>query len=266
MKVITKYLRIYFQFWRLAFSQGTVYRADTFFLLLSVSLYLLQNWTYFSSIFRSIPVVGGWTTPEYAFLLVTYSLNWGIFKLFYGRTMEDMIDKIFTGQFDYVLLRPISSRFLGYCCPPLIKGSLTNFLNLPLFLFVVLRFHLFTSWTNLFLYLLYLFIGQVIVFSFSQLAVVTSFFTNNASEVYAIFENAWDQSAYPGEAFTGSVFFILSYVVPIILFASFPARVFLGKVTNTTDFIFPVIVAVICLCFSNFCYRLGIKNYTSAGG
>lgn len=266
MKVITKYLKIYSHFWKLAFSQGAVYRVDTFFLLISVVLYLLQNWTFFSRVLQSVPSVGGWTIPEYTFLLATFSLNIGSFKLFYGRTMEDVIDKIFTGQYDYTLLRPMSSRFLSYFCPPLVKGIFTNILNIVFVIFIIFHFHLFTTWSNSLLYILYLFVGQLIIFSCSQMAVTTSFFTNNASDIYAIFENAWDQAAYPGEAFTKSTFFVLSYVIPIILFASFPTRIFLGKVVNPLDFIWPIIVASVCLFVSNTFYKLGIKNYTSAGG
>ncbi|MFA7301273.1 MAG: ABC-2 family transporter protein [Candidatus Shapirobacteria bacterium] len=266
MKVITKYLTIYLKFWKIAFSQGTVYRADTVFLFLAVLLYLVQYYFYFGSILKALQTVGGWTLPEYTLLLATFSMNWGLFKLFYGRTMEDVIDKVFTGQYDYTLLRPINAKFLSYFCPPLIKSFPSVMFNIILLVFVINYFSIAIDIWLLFLYIIYLFIGQVIIFSFSQIAISTAFFTNDANEIYAIFENAWDQASYPGEAFTKGIFFTLSYVIPIILFASFPTRVLLGKVSNPVEFLYPIMVSIICIFVSNKFYKLGIKNYTSAGG
>jgi ABC-2 type transport system permease protein len=266
MKVITKYLRIYSHFWKLAFSLGTVYRVDSFLLFVAVGLYLIQNFVFFGSVFRSLPQVGGWTLPEYMLLLSIFSLNWGIFKMFYGRTMESAIDMIFTGQYDYLLLKPINARFLSYFCPPLIKSFPSVMFNLALVVFVIITQHLAVTPVSIGISFVYLFLGQLIIFSFSEMATTTAFFTNNASDVYAIFENAWDQAAYPGEAFTKSIHFILTFVIPIALFASFPAKVLLGKVSNPFEYFYPIIVAAICLTISNIFYKFGIKNYTSAGG
>jgi ABC-2 type transport system permease protein len=266
MKVITRYLHLYLRFWQLAFSLGTVYRADTFFLFLSVILYLLQSFTFFGFTFRQLPDIGGWTFPQYSILLATYSLNWGLFKLLYGRVMEDVIDRIFTGQYDYYLLRPINARFLSYFCPPLIKSFPSVATNAIFLLWLLHYFNFSPPILNITIFIIYLILGQIIVFSFSQIAVVTSFFTNNAADIYAIFENAWDQSSYPGEAFTKSVHFTLTFIIPIILFASFPAKVLLGKVDNQLEYFFSPLVAVISLTVSNYFYQLGVKNYTSAGG
>ncbi len=266
MKVITKYFKIYSHFWRLAFSLGTVYRVDSLLLFIAVGLYLIQNFVFFGSVFRSLPQIGGWTLPEYSLLLSIFSLNWGLFKTFYGRTMEDVIDKVFTGQYDYYLLRPINTRFLSYFCPPLIKSFPSVVFNIIFVAYIIITQHIIITPILLALGITYLIIGQVIIFSFSEIATSTSFFTNNASDIYAIFENAWDQASYPGEAFTKSIHFVLSFIIPITLFASFPTKVLLGKVTNPVEYIYPVIVAGVCSIVSNKFYKFGIKNYTSAGG
>jgi len=199
-------------------------------------------------------------------LLSIFSLNWGIFKMFYGRTMESAIDMIFTGQYDYYLLKPINARFLSYFCPPLIKSFPAVMFNLTLVVFVIITQHIIVTPASIVVSLIYLFLGQLIVFSFSEMATTTAFFTNNANDIYAIFENAWDQAAYPGEAFTKSVHFTLTFVVPIVLFASFPTKVLLGKVSSPIEYIYPVNVAAICLIISHIFYKVGVKNYTSAGG
>lgn len=266
MKAIARYLRLYLHFWQIAISQGAVYRVDSLLLFVAVALYLVQSFTFFSSLLRSLPTVGGWTLPEYTLLLATYSFNWGVFKLFYGRTMEDVVDKVFTGQLDYTLLRPINARFLSYFCPPLIKSVPSVGFNILFIIWVVNYFQLTVTPISVLLYLLYLFVGQVIIFSFAQIAVTTSFFTNDASEIFAIFENAWNQASYPGEAFSKSIFFLLSFVVPIILFASFPTRILLGKNLLPYEYFTPFFVATICLAISNGFYKLGIRHYTSAGG
>lgn len=266
MKVITKYLRIYLHFWKLAFSQGSTYRVDSLLLFVAVALYLAQNFVFFDSLFRSLPQIAGLNISQYLLLLSIYSLNWGIFKVFYGRTMESSIDLIFTGQYDYHLLRPINVRFLSYFCPPQFKGLPSVIFNFIFVIFIIISQNIHPTPINLFLGSVYLIIGQVIIFSFAQVATATAFFTNNASDIYAIFENAWEQASYPGEAFTKSIYILLSFIIPIILFASFPARVILGQVTNPVEYLYPPFVAIICLFISNSFYLFGIKNYTSAGG
>ncbi len=266
MKVITRYCRIYAHFWQLAFSQGSVYRVDTILLFVAVVLYLIQSFTFSSTLLSSIPLVGGWNFSQYSILLATYSLNWGIFKMFYGRTMEDVVDKIFTGQMDYFLLRPINHRFLCYFCPPLIKSFPSVIFNLFFLVWLLYRFSVpITTW-SLSLYIFYLLIGQIIIFSFAQTAVSTAFFTSDASEIFPIFENAWNQANYPDDAFNQSVRNFITFVIPIALFSSFPAKVLLHRVQFGYEYFIPIIVAAVCLLVSNIIYHRGVKNYTSAGG
>lgn len=67
--------------------------------------------------------------------------------------------------------------------------------------------------------------------------------------------------------FSGKVLFILTYVVPITIFASYPTSLFLGKMELTLfNLLYPVAVGIIALILSNMFYKWGLKNYTGAGG
>lgn len=267
MRVLARYAKIYLRFWKIATTLTAMYRFDTFMLFVGVILALLLNTLFFKLIFEAIPSLGSWSFYETVLLIGIFQVNWGIVKIFYGRAMEDVIEKIFDGSFDFYLLKPVNERFLAYLLPPLFKGIPSALSGVVFIIFALQDVDVNITFGSVTLLVFYLFVAQVIAFSFFQFAVSLSFFSGRSDQVFAVFENAWHFARYPAEVFSGKVLFILTYIIPITIFASYPTSLFLGKMELTLfNLLYPVVVGIIALIFSNMFYKWGLKNYTGAGG
>ncbi len=260
-----KYIKIYTHFWKVGLSLATMYRTDTLMLLFGVILMLAVNITFFWLIFGTTPEIGGWNIYEMILLFGVYHVNWGILKLFYGRTMENVIEKVFNGQYDFYLLKPISSRFIAYTLPPNFKGIPSTTASIIFFFVGFSNVDVTVTAQNILVLVGYCLLGQLAAFSFLQLAVSSSFLSGRSEEVFGVIENAWLYAGYPGNVFTGKVFALLTYIVPITIFASYPTALFLGKIDfSFKNLLIPVVVALGSFLISNAFYKFGVKNYTSA--
>lgn len=267
MKVLAKYIKVYLEFWKVATAMSAMYRVDTLMLFLGVILAISLNTLFFGLIFDAVPSLGSWSFHEVVLLVGIFQVNWGILKIFYGRAMEDVIEKIFDGTFDFYLLKPVNERFLAYLLPPLFKGIPSALSGVVFIISSLQNVDVNITFGSVFLLVFYLLVAQVIAFSFFQFAVSLSFFSGRSDEVFAVFENAWFFARYPAEVFSGKVLFALTYIIPITIFASYPTSLFLGKMEMTLfNLLYPVLVGIAALIFSNIFYKLGVKHYTGAGG
>ena len=266
MRALTKkYLKIYVHFWKVAFKLTALYRSDTIMLMVGVALALGLNALYFNAIFESTKSLGGWNIYEVFFLLGVFQSNWGFFKMLYGKAMETTMDKIFDGGYDFLLLKPINERFIAFTLPPMFKSIPAQIVGFVFIIYSLPNISLVISPTTLGIFALYTLISQLIVFSVFQAVITVAFSSGKSDELYAIIEHAWQYARYPGDLFSGKVFVILTFIIPITLFASYPTALLLGKVELTAyNIIYPLVVGFGIFWLSNQYYKYGIKKYSSA--
>lgn len=265
MKSVVKYLKIYAHFWKVAFSLATMYRADSIMLLIGVVLALSLNMVFFDLVFQNTPIIGGWNFNEVIFLLGVFQTSWGIGKVLYHRQMEEVVDLIFYGTYDFFLLKPIEPRFLAYLLPPLTKGISSAATGAVFMAIAWSRLGVSPNLAQIIVFLLYLLVGHLVLFSFCQIAIALSFSNDRSDEVFAVFENAWMYSRYPKEIFKGKVYAFLTYIVPITIFTAFPASILLGKTEiSFSALAIPIVVALVFLTISNRAYKMGLRRYTGA--
>jgi len=262
---IKKYVKIYKHFWKISWKYVVQYRVDSFLFIVAlffvISTYVIQ----FGLVFKQVPLIEGWTYAEVLFVLGIYEVNFGIFKIFYGRTMEDAIEKIFMGDYDFFMLKPIKARFLAYFLPPLFKAVPGTVGGVAFLVFTIRNLGIPFGYVELLLLIFYILVSQLLVISFFQIAVTLAFFTGRSDEVWGIVENIWFYARYPKDIFSGKTLLLFTFFIPITLFASYPASVILGKDSiSVMGVLFPLFVATLFCGMSNAFYRYGVSKYTSA--
>lgn len=262
---IKKYISIYKQFWKLSAKLSLLYRADSLMLLVGVILVLGINILFFDLIFDTTGDLGGWGFYEIILLQGIFQMTWGFSKLMFLKAMETAMEKIFDGEFDFLLLKPINEKFLAFALPPMTKGLPTQIAGVLFVIIGLSNINIEITVLKIVFMVIYAIIAQVILFSTFQIIIAITFYSGQADEIFSVLEHAWQYARYPGTVFEGKVYAFLTFIVPVTIFASYPTAILLGKVIFTPwNLLYPMLVAIGMLTLSNNLYKMGVKSYSSA--
>ena len=110
------YLRLIAQFQKASAQQEMAYRANFFISILHSLLNLGTGVLGLVVLFGQVQVIQGWEMPAALTLLGVYLTIGGLRNLCFGPSLDrlaGMDGEIWTGKFDFTLLRPVSVQFLA---------------------------------------------------------------------------------------------------------------------------------------------------------
>ena len=214
---------------------------------------------------ETITSLRGWSRDEVLFVYGYSLMPTALFNLL-GPNLYQFGDKyIIQGQFDRVLLRPLSSLAQVLCE----SFNLESIANLVVGIAVLL-------WSSHhvgihFGFLDYVWIlistisGAVILLSVFILLSSLSFHFEDRVGVAPPFYNLIMFGRYPVTIFNSVLQFILSWVVPFAFIAFYPSTRFLGRDGFMGYCYATPLVALVCFGIANFFWGFGVKRYASAG-
>lgn len=214
-------------------------------------------------IYKSGAGFPGWNFHEVIFIQSLFLVSNGMNGIFFSNVIWQTMDHIREGNFEIVLLKPVSPLFflvsrsfnldsLG----GMTGGLVLCFLTLP---------HLqgITA-ASTFMFLLMFSGGLAVQSGFSLLMAATSFIWVGNSRLHEIFESVASFGRYPVSIFPQAVRFFSTFIIPVGMIAFYPASILLGK----SSFLFlPALIP--CIAFflvSKTIYNRMIKLYEGVGG
>jgi ABC-2 type transport system permease protein len=220
-------------------------------------------------LFSHIKALGGWSLWEVAFLYGIAGISFAIADLFIGH-IEDLHLQIRSGQFDVVLLRPVSSLLQVIAADLSIRrvGKLSQ----ATIVFAIALAHLDVHWTAGRVIVLGAAIasGAVIFGSIWLLGACLTFFTIGSGEISNSFTYGGNMFAsYPLDIFGPWLRRFLAYVVPLAFVAYVPAVYVLGKPDAlhlpAALRVAEPLVAAASAAVGGFTWRFSVRHYRSSG-
>lgn len=234
MKTLQLYFRVLSAFFRNAWSRETSFQANFLVTLITRGFWFAVQIMLFDLIYRQVREINDWNREEYFAFMATGMLINAIVEAFFMPNCAEFSELIRTGNLDFALLKPIDTQFLisfekmdlGMFTQILLAGGLLGY--------ALWRHGTPPSPTTVCFYLLL--IGAAVCFFYSlmiSLAALSIFFGRNQGLLdfwfYITIFARYPSSIYSGSP-TGEVIrFTFSYVLPILLVVTVPARVLLGK-------------------------------------
>jgi ABC-2 type transport system permease protein len=214
-------------------------------------------------------LLAGWTLPEVAYLYATGTLAFNLADVF-ASEVEYLPDRIRTGTFDRLLVRPVSPLLQLLAEEFALRRAAKVVESLA-----VLAYALWATdvdWTPLRVAMVPLTVvsGSVIFAAIWVTTATLAFWTTEASETASAFTyggNLFTQ--YPLGVYGDWMRRFLGFVIPLAFVAYFPARYVLDKhdslgLPRALDFSAPL-VAVIAVAVAARVWRAGLDHYTSTG-
>lgn len=263
MNIINKYLKLILRYTRLSILDLKQFPFEIFMKIISLGFDVLFVFLFWISISNLGISYGNWNKYEIFILTGCATISDAIAQFTFG--FRDIENTVLTGNFDNYLLRPINvifsimaeKFFIFWIIGQLLVGSLIIIISKTVGHLVI---------QNVFLAIIIIIFGT---FTFRLIYGTVSlmcFWIGRCSSFREIIFSIDVAKNYPIDIFGHTVFNILTYLLPISLLATLPAKVMLGKEKHV---LFIVLLSLLLFVIWFIIFKLILKKallkYQSTG-
>jgi ABC-2 type transport system permease protein len=259
---MTRYLRLFALQFRVSAASAMAYRAN--FLIEGVMSVLWMGLTLLPLIvvFEQKTELAGWDRPS-ALIVMAYFL--GVHAILEGTispSLVDLVEKIRSGSFDYVLLKPIDAQAM-ISASRYEPWKIFDLLGAIALLIYALAQRGAPSPGNLALGMLLFAAGVLAAYALWVLCAAASFWVVRLDNLMFLLGAIFDIARWPVQAFPGAWRFIFTFIIPVAVMTTYPAMALLGKL-DTSATLATAGGSVALLVLSRVVWRTAIRSYTSA--
>lgn len=228
------YLRVLWMFFSNALVRELTFRSNFVITVITRAFWFTAQITLFHIIYASVNDISGWSREEYFAFMATGMLINAFVEAFFMPNCANFSELIRTGNLDFALLKPIDPQFLisfekmdlAMLNQVVLAGGLLTY--------ALVQIGQPVQPVPALLYLMY--VGVAVLFFYSLMIALasTSIWFGRNQGLYDFWFYITVFARYPQSIYTGSpaaelLRFTFSYVLPILLVVTVPARVLLEK-------------------------------------
>lgn len=206
--------------------------------------------------------IGGYTLDQMILFFLTYQLV-DTLPQFFFRSVYRFRRYVTTGDFDYFLIKPLSPLFrslLGEADPLDIPMIILSIVFILLF---INKVFLTVTIYNLFLYVILIINALFISLAFHIGVLSLGIVTTEIDNAIMFYRDVTQMGRIPVNIYKQPINSFLTFVIPVGIMMTFPAKALLGLLS--LNFIFlSFIISFIFLSVSLFFWRQALKFYSSA--
>ncbi len=270
MSSIGMYRRVLTTFFRNSLLRELTFRGNFLITLVTRGFWFTMQIVMFDLIYRNVNRINDWSREEYFGFMATGMLINAIVETFFMPNCARFSELIRTGDLDFALLKPIDTQFLVSLEKMELAMMSQILFSGGLLVYSVTSAQHLVTWSELGMY--GLLIVAAVTFFYSLmigLAATSIFFGRNQGLLdfwfYVTIFARYPSSIYSGSP-TAEVFrFLFSYVLPILLVVTVPARVLLGKALEPSWLSWLTILsAALTFVVSRAIFHWSLRYYRSA--
>ncbi|MEZ6130471.1 MAG: ABC-2 family transporter protein [Planctomycetaceae bacterium] len=225
-------------------------------------------------IYSTVSDINGWSRDQYFAFMATGMLINGIVETFFMPNCANLSEQIRTGRLDFVLIKPIDSQFLASLERINLAMVSQLFLATALLVRSLWRIGEPISAGQLTMFLLYVFCGVLFFYSMMIITACSSIFLGRNQGLYDFWFYITVFARYPRSIYDGRdsssvesgeiIQFGFSYVVPILLVVTVPARIIVNTLEEKHWAVVAVLAAVAALILARGVFVWSLNHYRSA--
>ena len=262
-KTVKRYYFLYFSFLGHHLKNEMIYRANFLILVLMDFFFMGVNVVFFAIILDSVKSIGGWNFNQMLILIGSVGIVREMAYLTFRQGFLNIGDYIRTGEFDLLLVKPVSPQLhLGFRHISLTESLGEGIMGTLLVIVGYLRLPQ-ESALNIPLYMVFLVISLVIYYSFCLIVNSAVFWIIKSQELNTIVYYFMETARYPRDIFRGVGKAFFTFIIPVSLIATTPASILAGR-TDPLLLLLTASVAVGLLLIGKVIWNWSIKHYSSA--
>lgn len=258
-----KYLRIQWGFIKTNLVAAMEFRFSFAAFIFTNTLWFFLNIVGVNLIFGQVQAIGGWGRNEVLLLVTVRTLFNSLMWTAIFPNLTRFHDHIRKGQLDFVLTKPISSRYwvssryfdFDHLIRIVVIGFFLNY-----YLGVIGHHASLIDWAN---FILLLLSGIFIFYNACFIITTTNIWFTSLHNMENLFDSMQNIGQYPSTIFSGGLRLAMVFFIPSIFISFFPTLALLGKLNWSViplTMFFLVTTSVISQWFWNF----ALRHYTSA--
>ncbi len=259
------HLRLIKRFISVAFQNIMAYQVNFWISLLYSLLNLVTGILGVQVLFSQVETVNGWRQAATLALLGVYLTLSALRNLFIGPSLESlagMDGEVWTGQFDFTLLRPVDVQFLASFRHWRPMALLDLMLGLGVLVTAAVQLgHTLTA-ANILAFIVALVAGLTILYAL-LLAFSALVFWSPGFLFTWLFNALFQMARYPVGIYPGWLRLVLTWVVPVGVMTTIPAQALTGTLASGT-LLGSVAFALILFTSATVLFRTGLQRYASA--
>lgn len=214
------------------------------------------------SVLSGTTSLAGYNQTEVIFFFLVFNLV-DIFIQFLFRGVYHFRYLIIRGDYDLELVKPLPSFFRPLFGHMDIMDLITLIPLIIFIVFYVLKHQLFVGWLNLVMFLLLLFSSLMIGFAFHLAVCAVGILTTEVDHLIFVYRDLTAMARFPTDIYSQTIQYLLTFVFPVILLITFPAKAFLGLLSWQTALITMVASGVLTFVSLKFWFW-SLRQYSSA--
>ena len=265
-----QYRRVFATFFRNSLMRELIFRSNFFITLITRGFWFSVQVVMFDLIFRKVSQINDWTREEYFGFMATGMLVNAIVEAFFMPNCARFSELIRTGDLDFVLLKPIDTQFLVSLEKMELAMVSQMVFALGLLFYAIRGANHQITVTEIVMFLILIAAAVTFFYSLMIGLAATSIFFGRNQGLLDFWFYVTIFARYPSDIYSGSptaeVFrFLFSYVLPILLVITVPARVVLGKTLEPGSLgLFTLASAAMTFAIARTVFHWSLKHYRSA--
>lgn len=261
---MARYLKIYAELWKNSVVREMGFKVNFLLWIFTELLWFALQLTFITVIYSHTEHIGDWSKWEVVLLIGASHLIQQIFQAFFLTNCVELSELIRTGRLDFMLLLPISTRFII----SLRKVDLGGFINagsaIAVMIYALGRLHFVPGPAEIFGFITFVILGILIHYSLMFLLTTISFWTVRAQGIVWGYYSMFNIARLPDAAFQGFFKAFFTFAIPMILVANVPVKILVAKLRSPFEMMLLLAMVLICFALSQIGWRFALRHYTSA--
>ncbi|HEY5950425.1 MAG TPA: ABC-2 family transporter protein [Kofleriaceae bacterium] len=214
-------------------------------------------------LFEKRDSIAGWDQPSALIVMAYFMAVKAIMEGMVTPSLVSLVEKIRSGAFDYVLLKPVDAQFMvstaGY--EPQKAIDLLGAILLACYAFS--QRGVWPSAGQVGVGVVLLASGVLAMYSLWIICAAASFWVVRLDNLIYLLMAIFDTARWPIQVFRGAWRFLFTFIIPVALMTTFPAMALLGRLSARTTLL-TIAGSLAMVMVSRLIWRAAIRNYTSA--
>jgi ABC-2 type transport system permease protein len=207
--------------------------------------------------------VAGWTFGEALLVTGWFTLLQGVIEGAISPGLTDVVERIRKGTLDFVLLKPADAQFLVSTSRFLPWRVVNVFTAIAIFTYGFSLQQRLPSWPGLAAALVLLATSTLLLYSLWILTISAAFYVVKVDNLTYLFSSIFDAARWPADVFRGFLAFVFTFIIPLALMTTYPARAMLGTLDPRT-LVLTVVGSGVFAFLARRVWLGSIAKYTSA--
>lgn len=263
MKRRLRYPRLFATQLRVSMATAMQYRAD--FLVEGLMSFYWIGWNILPLyvLFEGRQSVGGWSPGEALVVIGWFIVLRGLLEGLVSPSLVEVVERIRSGSFDYLLLKPADPQFLASTArfEPWRIIDVVGGVGVVVLAFVELG--RVPAPLDVARGVLLLAAGALVMYGLWVMMVSAAFWVMRLDNLPYLLSSVFDTARWPIDIFKGAWRFVFTYVLPLAVMTMYPARAILGDIDSGT-MLACLAGAAAVVTLARLVWRAAIANYTSA--